>query len=121
MINVYKYLNLEEAVKRIGDADLVNEMLHMLNESMEQDWFGFEHHMSTHNYAEAGKILHTLKGTIPFFTDEETANVLNQMESLLKKTKNETDFTLQFRDLRVHVNGFMTDLKTWAGNERNSY
>jgi HPt (histidine-containing phosphotransfer) domain-containing protein len=113
----FTYLKLEEALVRIGDEELVSEMLHMLQQSIQQDWLKFEDFVATHRYSEAGKILHILKGTVPFFTAYETVEVMQRVEKLLKSNNIDLPETIFLSELRVHIVGFMSDLNAWV--ERN--
>lgn len=116
----FKYLKLEEALMRIGDTVLVHDMLYMLHQSIGKDWHDFEDHMASHRYSEAGKILHILKGSIPFFTASETAEALQKMDMLLKNDSPDPLGIGFLPELRTHVAGFMLELDTWIKNDKQA-
>jgi HPt (histidine-containing phosphotransfer) domain-containing protein len=107
------YLNLPVATQRIGDADLVNEMLVMLQASLPKDWQDFLSLMTEHKFIEAEKILHQMKGTIPFFTDEITSQLLHTLDALLKNATDTAQIQEQQRLLQTRMNGFQAELDAW--------
>jgi HPt (histidine-containing phosphotransfer) domain-containing protein len=109
-----KYLYIEGAIKRVGDEELVHEMLTMLNSSIENDWLEFEKYLNTNQYAQAANILHGMKGTIPIFSDKKTEEVMQKADALLRVVDNELALKKTMKELSVHVQGFIADLKQWA-------
>ena len=109
------YLCVPEAIQKVGDEELVHEMLLMLNGSIENDWSEFENHLNKHEYSLAAHTLHGMKGTIPIFSDKKTDDAIQQTEVLLKQNeisaiglKNAVDI------LRFQMTGFIAELKCWA-------
>lgn len=109
-----KYLCLEDAIERVGDEELVHEMLTMLDSSIENDWAEFEKYLNTNQYAQAANTLHGMKGTIPIFADKKTEEVMHKADALLRGVGNEFALKNTMEELRVHVQGFITDLKQWV-------
>jgi HPt (histidine-containing phosphotransfer) domain-containing protein len=112
----FKYLKLEEALARIGDKELMHEMLLLLHLSIEKDWRDFEDHMAAHRYSEAGKLLHILKGSVPFFTGSEITETMQHVEKYLKKHNRDSADAVFVPELRTHVVGFIADLNRWVEN-----
>jgi HPt (histidine-containing phosphotransfer) domain-containing protein len=109
-----KYLCLDDAIERVGDEELVHEMLTLLDSSIENDWSEFEKYLTTNQYEQAAKILHEMKGTIPIFSDKKTEEVIRKTDELLRVFDNELVLKKTVDELRVHVQGFITDLKQWV-------
>jgi HPt (histidine-containing phosphotransfer) domain-containing protein len=109
-----KYLRITDAVQRVGDEELVHEMLIMLNASIEQDWSDFEMNFSTNQCTLAANILHGMKGTIPIFSDKKTEEVIQKTESLLRIAANELELKKTVDELRFQMLGFMSELKFWV-------
>lgn len=107
------YLNLPIAIQRIGDAELVDEMLVMLHQSLPEDWQSFIDFMRQEKLIEAEKIIHQLKGTIPFFSDGTTADLLQHMDVLLKNATNKDQIHEKFTALQSRMHGFQVELDDW--------
>jgi HPt (histidine-containing phosphotransfer) domain-containing protein len=107
------YLNLPVAIQRIGDAELVEEMLVMLHKSLPQDWQACETLLAENELLEAEKVIHQIKGTIPFFSDEMTADLLQQMDVLLKTATDIEQVREKFTILQTRMNGFQIELNDW--------
>jgi hypothetical protein len=107
------YLDLNASIQRIGDKELVDEMLALLHQSLETDWQIFEGLMTARRFAEAEKVLHQLKGVIPLFSDENTASVLNHLDALLKDTSDAIGIQDEFVILQLRMQGFQTELDDW--------
>ncbi len=109
-----KYLCIEDAIERVGDKELVHEMLTMLDSSIENDWLEFENYLNTNQYAQAANILHGMKGTIPIFSDNKTEEIMQKADALLRVVDNELVLKKTMEELSVHVQGFIADLKQWV-------
>lgn len=109
-----KYLCLEDAIERVGDEELVHEMLTMLNSSIENDWAEFEKYLNANQYAQAANILHGMKGTVPIFSDKKTEEVMQKADALLRGVDNELALKKTMEELSVHIQGFIADLKQWV-------
>lgn len=108
------YLRVADAIQRVGDEELVHEMLIMLNSSIEKDWSDFENNLSTNQYTLAANILHGMKGTIPIFSDKKTEEVMQKTETLLRSAANGLEPKKNVDELRFQMQGFMSELKFWV-------
>lgn len=108
------YLRIAEAVQRVGDEQLVQEMLIMLNVSIEKDWSDFENNLNTNQYTLAANILHGMKGTIPIFSDKKTEEFMQKTETLLRSAASELELKKTVDELRFQMLGFMSELKFWV-------
>lgn len=109
-----QYLRVADAVQRVGDEELVHEMLIMLNASIQKDWSDFEMNFSKNQCTLAANILHGMKGTIPIFSDKKTEEVIQKTESLLRSAPNELELKKAVDVLRFQMSGFMSELKFWV-------
>ena len=109
-----KYLCVADAVQRVGDEELVHEMLIMLNSSIQKDWSDFEKYFSTNQFTLAANILHGMKGTIPIFSDKKTEEVMHTTESLLRGATKELELKKAIDELHFQMLGFTAELKLWV-------
>ena len=114
------YLRITDAVLRVGDEELVHEMLFMLDSSVEKDWFEFEKNFNINQYTLAANILHGMKGTIPIFSDKKTEEIMQKTETLLRSTVNELELKKTVDELSFQMLGFRTELKLWVKRQNQS-
>jgi HPt (histidine-containing phosphotransfer) domain-containing protein len=115
-----KYLCVADAVQRVGDDELVCEMLGMLNSSIEKDWSDFEAYLNTEQFILAANILHGMKGTVPIFSDKKTGEVMQKTESLLRDAIDGLELKSAIEELRCQTLGFMAELKLWVKQQNQS-
>lgn len=108
-----KYLDINAARQLIGDEELVDEMLVMLHQSLGQDWQRFEALMAECQFIKAEKVLHQLRGVMPLFSDEGTADVLHHLDILLKDTSDEMKIQDKLIALQFRMQGFQMELNEW--------
>jgi HPt (histidine-containing phosphotransfer) domain-containing protein len=108
------YLCVADAIQKVCDAELVHEMLNMLDASIEGDWATFEKYINTNQYVLAANILHGMKGTVPIFSDRKTEAAMQKTESLLRNHVNGVELENTVKELSFQMMGFMAELKLWV-------
>jgi HPt (histidine-containing phosphotransfer) domain-containing protein len=78
------YLDIAGALLRIGDADVMRDMLSMMGELLATDTPKIAASLQTGDLAEAASSLHSLKGCIPIFCPPAVYALVAQCESSAK-------------------------------------
>lgn len=79
------YLDTELALSQIGDADTMNSMLVMLQESLARDVPHIAALLEAGDLTTANRLLHSLKGFIPIFCPEALCAHVVQVEGQSKQ------------------------------------
>jgi HPt (histidine-containing phosphotransfer) domain-containing protein len=108
------YLCVADAIQKVCDAELVYEMLNMLDVSIGSDWATFEKYVGNNQYELAANILHGMKGTVPIFSDKKTEAVMQKTESLLRNHVGGVELENTVKELSFQMIGFMAELKLWV-------
>jgi HPt (histidine-containing phosphotransfer) domain-containing protein len=77
-------LDYQKALSLVVDEEVVREMLVLMDDSLKVDLPQLSQDLSAQAWAEVAKGLHRLKGVLPMFCDEETAQQLSTLEQQSK-------------------------------------
>ncbi len=78
------YLNTDLALSQIGDAQAMQGMLAMLEESLGRDVPLIANLLAHNDVVGANRLLHPLKGVIPIFCNESLCTHVARVEELSK-------------------------------------
>jgi len=79
-----QYLDIERALEQIGDLPALNDMLDMLQVSLNRDIPQIEQLLEQNNVFLANRMLHALKGFIPIFCTDALCDEVAAIEMLSK-------------------------------------
>jgi hypothetical protein len=77
-------LDIELALAQIGDADAMNDMMAMLQESLARDVPEVSALLDAGDIVGANRLLHALKGFVPIFCNASFCDAVTQVEHLSK-------------------------------------
>jgi len=78
------YFDVDRAAEKIGDAPALNNLLDMLQVSLNRDIPQIESLLSENDVALANRMLHALKGFIPIFCSDALSQEVAAVEALSK-------------------------------------
>lgn len=79
------YLDVARALQQIGDVTAMNEMLGMLQSTLEQDLVEIDQLLAAQDVGAASRLLHALKGFIPIFCVDALCTHVAQVEGVSKQ------------------------------------
>jgi signal transduction histidine kinase/CheY-like chemotaxis protein len=111
-----KYLDINGARDRLGDDELLQQMLVMLSESLPDETAQFNALMAENNLQAAARVLHKIKGVIPLFCDEQTVRILQQLEVMLQQNEDTPEMRENLTALLERLNQFKAELMQWLAD-----
>ena len=111
-----KYLDIKGAQDRLGDDELLQQMLEMLAESLPEETTQFNALMAENKLQEAARVLHKIKGVIPLFCDEATVRILQQLEVMLQQNEDTPEMREKLAALLERLDQFKSELTQWLAN-----
>ena len=111
-----KYLDIKGAQDRLGDDELLQQMLEMLAESLPEETTQFNALMAENKLQEAARVLHKIKGVIPLFCDEATVRILQQLEVMLQHNEDTPEMREKLAALLERLDQFKSELTQWLAN-----
>jgi HPt (histidine-containing phosphotransfer) domain-containing protein len=114
-------LDASRARALVNDDAIVEEMLDMLTTSLNNDVPNLQAAAQDQQWLALSHILHRLKGVLPLFCDERTADLLSRLESQFKTQHVATNAMLtppaevlvQFGQLLSRLVEFQISVQTW--------
>lgn len=82
--NLQGSLDYSRAMALISDEGIVEEMLVMLMDSLQADLPSLQAAAAANQWLTLSQIVHRLKGILPLFCDEQTAELVSGLESQFK-------------------------------------
>lgn len=114
-----KYLDINGARDRLGDDELLQQMLVMLSESLPEETAQFNALMAENNLHAAARVLHKIKGVIPLFCDEATVRILQQLEVMLQQNEDTPEMREKLTALLERLDQFKSELMQWLSEQSN--
>ncbi|NVO05169.1 MAG: Hpt domain-containing protein [Rhodoferax sp.] len=106
------YLDTELALSQIGDAETMNGMLLMLQESLARDIPLVSELLAAGDMAGANRVLHALKGFIPIFCDMPLCEQVVRVEGLSKDSQS-TAVAPAYRALRPELERLQSEVAAY--------
>lgn len=78
------YLDVQRALRQVGNVEALRNMLPMLQELLERDVPQIAHLLDTEDATGASRLLHSLKGCMPIFCTPTLCEHLEKVEQLSK-------------------------------------
>jgi HPt (histidine-containing phosphotransfer) domain-containing protein len=119
--NLNGHLDYSRAMVLINDEDIVEEMLVMLMDSLKDDLPSLQAAAAANQWLTLSQIVHRIKGVLPLFCDEQTAELVTGLESQFKEKTPESNsiFTpspaalAQFEQVLIRLDEFLISVETW--------
>lgn len=112
-----KYLDIDGARDRLGDDELLQQMLAMLSESLPDELAQFNALMAENKLQPASRVLHKIKGVIPLFCDESTVRILQQLELMLQQNEDTPEMREKLTSLLERLGIFKSEVQHWLINQ----
>ena len=106
------YLDTELALSQIGDAQAMQGMLAMLEESLGHDVPQIEHLLEAGDVVGANHLLHPLKGFIPIFCGPVLCELVTRVE-MLSKNGNSTEVATAYALLKPELNQLLSEVSAY--------
>jgi HPt (histidine-containing phosphotransfer) domain-containing protein len=113
----YLYLDLKTVAESLGDDALVSELLCLLHDRLPDDWAAFEKSLNENQISPAVGIIHSIKGTVPMFSDKQTTSLINLMEEGLRTQGLSGEVKELFLSLQLRMQRFILELGQWHATQ----
>ncbi|WP_342617679.1 Hpt domain-containing protein [Rhodoferax sp. GW822-FHT02A01] len=115
----FTYLDTELAFSQIGDAQVMDSMLVMLQESLQRDIALIADLLASDELAGANRVLHALKGFVPIFCCEGFCTQVVDVEAL-SKVGPSSNVAQAYATLRPELQRLLDDVNTYLAQSQSA-
>ena len=108
----FTYLDTDLAFSQIGDAQVMDSMVAMLQESLQRDIALVAELLASDELAGANRVLHALKGFVPIFCRETLCAQVVAVE-LLSKVGPSSSVAVAYASLRPELQKLLDDVSAY--------
>jgi len=109
----FQYLTLDSALDNLADKDLVTDLLLLLHERLKDDWVAFNQFFYEDKLNQANGLMHSIKGIVPMFSDNDTTIQIKQLEEGLRMAGKSADVVMLHLKLDARMQALISELNQW--------